>query len=138
MELVESNWNTKIRASNAATRLAAKFKTPRRVLKKWRKSISKINNLILQCNEVLSVLDKLEEIRTLYTQENNFRKILNKHMLHLLQCRKEYLSERYIVRWTKFGIKSTKFLDAAVTERFRHNTITSLEAQDGRIVTEDF
>lgn len=40
------------------------------------------------------------------------------------------------MRWTKFGDESTSFFHAAVTERYRINTITSLEMEDGRTVTE--
>jgi hypothetical protein len=61
LDLVQSTWNSEIRATNSVTRVTAKLKLLRRVLKKWSKGISKINKLIQQCNEVLSVLDKLEE-----------------------------------------------------------------------------
>jgi hypothetical protein len=40
------------------------------------------------------------------------------------------------VRWTKLGDESTKFFHAASTERYRLNTITSLDTEDGRTVTE--
>jgi hypothetical protein len=48
------------------------------------------------------------------------------------------LEERYTVRWTKFGDENTKFFHAAATERFKQNTIISLEDQDGRIVVDHF
>jgi hypothetical protein len=65
-EIVQNTWNLEVRATNSVTKVTAKFKLLRRVLKKWSKGISKINNLIMQCNEVLSVLDKLEEQRQLF------------------------------------------------------------------------
>ena len=37
-----------------------------------------------------------------------------------------------------FGDESTKFFHAAATERYRLNTITSLEDEDGRAVVEHF
>jgi hypothetical protein len=80
-EVVQSTWNSEVRATNSVTRLTAKFKLLRRVLKKWSKGVSKINNLILQSNEDLSVLDKLEEQRHLFVQERNFRIILKKHII---------------------------------------------------------
>jgi hypothetical protein len=39
------------------------------------------------------------------------------------------------VRWTKLGDEGTKFFHAAATERYRLNTITSLDTDDGRTVT---
>jgi hypothetical protein len=40
-----------------------------------------------------------------------------------------------MVRWAKFGDENTTFFHAAATERYRLNTITTLDTQDGRIVT---
>jgi hypothetical protein len=82
------------------------------------------------------VLDKLEENRTLFVQERNFRSILKRHILKLLQWQKEYWKKRYTVRWIKLGNESTKFFHAAATERFRINTITSLDTEDGRVITD--
>lgn len=39
MELVEQSWNSQVRATNSATRIAAKFKVLRKALKTWSKSI---------------------------------------------------------------------------------------------------
>lgn len=80
----------------------------------------------------------MEEQRPLYIQEENFRKIIKQHILKLLEVQKEYWRKCYTVRWTKFGDENTKFFHAAATERFRQNTITSLETEDGRIIHELF
>ena len=53
----------------------------------------------------------------------------------MLRYKKEYWKKRYTVRWTKLGDEGTKFFHAAATERYRLNTITSLETDDGRTVT---
>jgi hypothetical protein len=82
----------------------------------------------------LEILDSLEEQRPLFLQEFNFRKILKNHILKLLKHQKDYWKKRYTIRWTKFGDESTKFFHAAATERYRINTITSLETEDGRSV----
>jgi hypothetical protein len=52
----------------------------------------------------------------------------------LLKHQKEYWKKRYTVRWTKFGGESTIFFHAVAIERYRLNTITSLETKDGRSV----
>jgi len=83
-------------------------------------------------------MDKLEEQRPLFIQERNFRDILKKHIMKLLKFKQEYWRKRYTVRWTKFRNENTKKFHAAATERFRHNTITSLETEDGRIVYDHF
>jgi hypothetical protein len=135
-ELVQQVWNINQRANNIASRIAAKFKLLRRVLKRWGKSLSTINNTISSCNNVLLVLDRLEEIRPLYTQEFNFRNILKEHTLNLLERKKIFWRQRYTVRWTKFGDENTSFFHAAATQRFRFNTITELEDQNGTLITD--
>ena len=54
----------------------------------------------------------------------------------LLKHQKEYWKKRYTITWTKFGDENTKFFHATATERYRLNTITSLETEDGRSVYE--
>ena len=85
LDLLKNIWNSDIRATNSVTKVTAKLKLLRKVLKKWSKGISKINKLIQQCNEVLNVQDKLEEQRALFIQERNFRTILIRHILNLLK-----------------------------------------------------
>jgi hypothetical protein len=49
-ELVQSVWNTEVRGNSIASRLAARFKLIRRVLKRWGKTLSELNNTIKNCN----------------------------------------------------------------------------------------
>jgi hypothetical protein len=56
LEVVHSVWNSEVLATNTASKIAAKFKLLRRVLKKWAMSLSKIKNLLKQCNAVLLVM----------------------------------------------------------------------------------
>jgi signal transduction histidine kinase len=81
------------------------------------------------------VLEKLEESRPLNTPEKCFRDILKNHFLNLLQHQKDYWKKRYTVRWTKLGDESTNFFHVAATKRYRLNTITSLDDDDGRTIT---
>jgi hypothetical protein len=53
----------------------------------------------------------------------------------LLKAQKEYWRKSYTVRWTKLGGESTRFFHAAATERFRINTITSLDTKEGRTIS---
>lgn len=126
MEVVQAAWSMPIRAANSASRMAAKFKNLRRVLKRWSKGIRRLTTLINKCNEILLVVDKLEEQRLLTLQENNFRKIIKFHIARLIKYKNEYWRQRFTVRWVKLGDEPTKFFMASATERYRHNTITSL------------
>jgi hypothetical protein len=74
--VVQSVWQSEIQASNSATRLTAKFKLLRKVLKRWARGLSRLKDHIIVCNQTLLIMDKLEENRTLFIQERNFRGIL--------------------------------------------------------------
>jgi hypothetical protein len=124
MELVEQSWNTQVRASNSATRIADKFKILRKSLKNWSKNISKLADLLKTCNEAILVLDRLEEQRQLSMPESNCRNIIKEQLKKLLRCKNEYWRQRFTIRWVQLGDESTKFFHAAATERYRKNTIS--------------
>jgi hypothetical protein len=96
-------------ANSVASRITAKFKLLRKVLKRWSKGLAKFKQQLKQCNNILGILNKLEVNRPLYSIKVNFRAILKKHVLQILQNKKIYWKKRYTVRWAKLGDKSTKF-----------------------------
>jgi hypothetical protein len=90
MDIVKSTWEMEVRANSAASKLSAKFKLLRRVLKRWSKGLTKFKQQLKQRNEVLEILDKLEENRPLYNVEARFRDILKRHVTQLLKNKKNY------------------------------------------------
>jgi hypothetical protein len=90
LEIVKDTWNSQVQASTSVTRIATKFKALGRVLKRWRKSINKLDNLIKKCNEAVLILDKLEEQMQLSTSKGNFRSIIKDQVKRLLRCKNEY------------------------------------------------
>lgn len=115
LDTVQTAWQTEVSASNSATKLAAKFKLLR-VLKRWALGLSMLKMQIKQYNEVLLILDKLEENRTLFPQEKVLKETLKTHILKLLQFQKQYWHQRYTVKWTKLGDENTRFFHATATE----------------------
>jgi hypothetical protein len=97
LNIVKLAWEAENRASSPAARISAKFKLLRRILKRWLKSLAKFKHQLKQCNCILEILDKLEENRPLYNLEANFRNILKKHILQLLQNQENYWRQRYTV-----------------------------------------
>jgi hypothetical protein len=59
LEMVDLVWNSDSSVSSSVTRIAAKFKLLRRVLKRWAKGISKLKAQLTSCKEILLILDKL-------------------------------------------------------------------------------
>jgi hypothetical protein len=79
--------------------VVAKFKNVRYDLKKWSKSsTSNLNRLITNCNEVILVIDKLEEQRSLFIQKNNLRSINKTQIDMLLKYKNSYWRQRYTER----------------------------------------
>jgi hypothetical protein len=54
-------------------------------------------------------------MRELTVPENNFRKLLKKQLLCMLDYQKQYWRKRCTIRWTKFGDKNKKFFQAMAT-----------------------
>ena len=88
MDCVSSAWQMTSHKNSSAGVLADKFKWLRYSLKKWHKSLSKIKAQIEGCNKVIALLDELEEQRSLFLPEFNFRKIVKLHLeeLLLIEC----------------------------------------------------
>jgi hypothetical protein len=89
-EVVQDAWNMEVRAHTSVVVIVAKLKNLRGVLKRWSKSLSKINSLIKNCNDALLTLVRLEELRPLFVQEKNLRTIIKNHIKRLLKYKNEF------------------------------------------------
>jgi hypothetical protein len=87
-EVVSNVWNREVRTVSCAARIVTKFKNVRYDLKKWSKSTSNLNRLTTNCNEVILIIDKLEEQRSLFLQEKNLRSIIKTQIDRLLKYKK--------------------------------------------------
>lgn len=134
-EIVHHCWSIPVRGSNPAIILNAKLKNLRRGLRTWSKRLSNLNALITNCNEILTLIDKLEELRPLVLQEWNFRSILKDHILKLLRYKNEFWKKRCTIRWIKFGDENIKYFQASATDRHRRNKISHLKLDNDTIVT---
>ena len=108
MDVVQNIWAIHC-PGDSAKRLSAKFKLLRKALRKWSTSISQLNKIIDNCNDVILLLDGLEDTRNLHISEKNFRDIVKKKLDQLLKCKQIYWRQRCIVRWAKLGEENTYF-----------------------------
>jgi exonuclease III len=97
-ECVKEVWEQPIHLGSSAAILARKLKLLRVALKQWKMSLSKLKLLIDKCNLVLLFLDDLEEVRTLFIHEFNFRKIVQHQLQRLLKSQHNYWKKRCTVR----------------------------------------
>ncbi|XP_073362668.1 uncharacterized protein [Aegilops tauschii subsp. strangulata] len=135
-ECVEQSWNAPTMKSNSAARLTEKFKRLRYALKHWYISLSKLKKAIEACNQVVMFFDNMEELRTLTRPEFNFRKIVKLHVEDLLHLQFIYWKQRCTIRWIKVGEENSKFFQVMDTERFSRNSISSLQDDDGNVVSD--
>ena len=131
LQMVANSWNKPTHKSNSAANLNAKFKRLRYDIKHWSKSISKLKICIQNCNKAILELDNLEDRRALSVPEKNFKKIIKKHLITLLEYQQQYWKKRCTIRWTKLGDENTKFFQAIATERHRRNNISSPKTSGG-------
>jgi hypothetical protein len=137
MEAVQSGWIKLVRNSkDAASVLAGKLKNVRYTMKNWSKGISKLSLLISNCNTIIMFLDFVEDSRTFYTHEWNFRIFIKEHLATLLRFKNEYWKKRYTVKRIKFGDECTKFFHAMATNSFRKNTISQLVDDNGLLFSD--
>jgi hypothetical protein len=135
-ECVTQSWERGSTKAYSSAVIADKLKSLRHDLKKWHMSLSRLKELIQNCNKVLVVLDTLEEERPLYREEFNFRQIVKLHLEDLLLAECNYWKKRCTIRWIKQGEDNTKIFHAMATERFRRNNIAVLHDVDGNEVTD--
>jgi hypothetical protein len=89
LQVVETIWNISC-PGDSAKRISAKLKLLRKGLRNWSTSISMINKLISNCNDIILMLDDYEEQRNLHITEWNFRDIVNVRLQHILLCKQRY------------------------------------------------
>jgi hypothetical protein len=133
---ISNAWTAPTRCSNSAQIVTTKFKLLRRILKSWSKNLSNLSKLISNCNLTIEFFDKLEEIRSLYPQEQTFRAILKQHIGNLLFMQKTYWRQRFTQRLVQYGDENTKFFHAMATERYRKNVICQIVDSNGRMITD--
>ena len=84
-------WSKQIRNDrDAASVLAGKLKNTRYSLKNWSKKLSNLSQLISMCNKVIFFLDVVEDCRSLFTPEWNYRIIIKKQLQTLLRYKNLY------------------------------------------------
>jgi hypothetical protein len=85
-----------------------------------------LRKLIDKVNSVITLLDNLEEFRTLSLEEWNLRDILKNHVTTLLQNQKSYWKQRGKIKQVKLGDANTRFFHNKATISYRHNYISVL------------
>lgn len=97
-------------------------------------NISPLSCLIAKIKPIIDCLDILEEFRDLSVEEWNFREILSKQLISLINQQKIYWKQRGTIKWVKFGDGNTQFFHANATIKYTRNSTTSLDNGAGSVV----
>jgi regulator of replication initiation timing len=125
-QILENCWNIPVGHSDPAKRITAKLKNLRKSIKLWAKNLPCLRSLIDKVNSLITLLDNLEEFRTLSLEEWNLRDILKNHVTTLLQNQKSYWKQRGKIKQVKLGDANTRFFHNKATISYRHNYISVL------------
>jgi hypothetical protein len=85
MQVMAHDWSVPTFQSDKAKVMTAKLKNLRRVLRAWQLQLSNLSTTISNNKVGLSFLDMLEESWDLTLEEWNFRRIIQEHLVNLLE-----------------------------------------------------
>jgi hypothetical protein len=131
MQILEHGWNLPCNQEDRATKLGAKFKTLRKILRQWHSQISNMSKLIDNNKITLAFLDSLEEFRDLALEEWNFRKLVQENLGKLLDQQREYWKQRGKIKWATLGDENTNFFHSTATISHNRNSIMMLKDRNG-------
>ena len=94
-----------------------------------------LKKLATNCSEVVLYFDNLEELRPLTRPEFNFRKRVKLQYERVLKLHHLYWKQRCTIRYIRVGDENSKFFHAMASERLRRNTVSSLQREDGSVVS---
>ena len=132
--LVQS-WEDPVNTTDIAKTVTLKFKKLRSKLRAWKASLANLKALICNVRRVILLLEVLADNRDLELMEWNFKKILERHLLNLLEKQKIYWKQRGNIKWVKLGDAGTHFFHANATVRHRNNLISQLFTDDNNAVS---
>jgi hypothetical protein len=116
------SWTGNRKESTTVKQISKKLKRLRRDLKDWSKNLSKLGQLIRNCNTVIGFLDSLEDVRGLFYPEINLRCRIKRKLQELLHHKTSKV---------RFGDECTKFFHAMATISHRKNAISQFLNDEG-------
>lgn len=93
-----------------------------------------LKTLIANVRIIILFLEVLADYRDLSIPAWNFKRILEDHLLDLLEKQRLYWKQRGNVKWVQLGDAGTHFFHANATLRHRGKLITELSTQEEETV----
>jgi hypothetical protein len=112
---VQNSWIKNFRETNSVKRISSSFKRLRADLKEWSRNLSKLGQLVTNCNTMICFLDGLEKARMLFNPEVNLRLLIKRQLKNLLHQKNIYWRNRFETSKIKLGDECTKFFHSMAT-----------------------
>ncbi|XP_066391692.1 uncharacterized protein [Miscanthus floridulus] len=133
--ILTQSWSQPNHITDKAKNITAKLKVLRKRLKEWQASMTNLKTLISNVRIVILFLEVLEDYIDLSLAEWNFRKILENHLLNLLEKQNVYWKQRGNIKWVQLRDAGTHFFHANATLRHRNKLINELTSDEEITVT---
>lgn len=131
IDVISAAWCCSTSSAEAAAILSTKLKGTRRALKHWKGRKNNLSQQETDCRIVINLLDRVEEIRPLSTQEANLRSLVVTILSRVTQAKFVLWKQRSKVWAAIEGDENTRYFHACANQRHRHNKIQIIE-HDGR------
>jgi len=115
--ILTQSWSQPNHITDKAKNITAKLKVLRKRLKEWQASMTNLKTLISNVRLVILFLEVLEDYIDLSLAEWNFRKILENHLLNLLEKQNVYWKQRGDIKWVQLRDAGKHFFHANATLR---------------------
>jgi len=99
--ILTQSWSQPNHITDKAKNITAKLKVLRKRLKEWQASMTNLKTLISNVRLVILFLEVLEDYIDLSLAEWHFRKILENHLLNLLEKQNVYWKQRGNIKWVQ-------------------------------------
>jgi hypothetical protein len=99
MNVFQHGWNIPAHHQDKAKMIGAKFKNLRRVLKCLHSKLSNLAAMVTNTKLVIFLLDSMEEFRDLSVEVWNFRQLVQRHLVNLLEQQRAYWRQRGRIKW---------------------------------------
>ena len=88
--ILNQSWGTQFNVNDKAKLITTKLKNLRKCLREWQASMKNLKTVIANVRTIILFLEVLAEFRDLSLAEWNFKKLLDKHLLSLLERQRIY------------------------------------------------
>jgi len=133
--ILTQNWDIPTNEGDKAKLITAKLKRLRKCLRDWQASMTNLKTTIANVRITILFLEVLADHRDLCLPEWNFKRLLEDHLLSLLEKQRLYWKQRGNIKWVQLGDAGTHFFHTNATIRHRSKLINELTNRDEAIVT---